>query len=91
VIRLPDSQTPLYNHPLPEIERWLQAIGCQQNERDIHCWRLLREDWQAELCLDVEELTVRYVRSGANPQEIARSFKYSLTRQDIENAILDGP
>ncbi|MGK7934741.1 MAG: DUF3143 domain-containing protein, partial [Xenococcaceae cyanobacterium] len=27
---LPDAQTPLYSHPLPDIEKWLTELGCQQ-------------------------------------------------------------
>ena len=90
------TDTPLYNHPLPEIEQWLLSMGCEQNDSELHCWLIDRPDWRAELCLDIEELTVRYhttsgVSSSANPQGIYRTFKYSLSRQDIENAVFAGP
>jgi hypothetical protein len=90
------TDTPLYNHPLPEIERWLISMGCEQDELELHCWRINRPDWQAELSLDIEELTVRYYSknvpsSSADPQNIYRTFKYSLSRQDIENAVFAGP
>jgi Protein of unknown function (DUF3143) len=100
------TDTPLYNHPLPEIEEWLISMGCEQDDGELHCWRINKPDWRAELCLDVEELTVRYhstsgvssstdvqvipsVASGN--QSIYRTFKYSLSRQDIENAVFAGP
>ena len=95
------TDTPLYNHPLPEIERWLMSIGCEQDSGELHCWHLRNADWQAELCLDAEEVTVRYAstaslgkdnpKSSADYQGIYRTFKYSLSRQDVENAVLGGP
>ena len=100
------TDTPLYNHPLPEIEQWLISMGCEQNDSELHCWYINKPDWRAELCLDVEELTVRYhptnvvnssaddsTAPSANPgnQSIYRTFKYSLSRQDIENAVFAGP
>lgn len=98
---LPTDDTPLYNHPLPEIEQWLTSMGCQQDESELHCWHIHKPDWRAEVCLDIEELTVRYhptndsssadtVR-GSGDRGIFRTFKYSLSRQDIENAVFAGP
>jgi len=85
------ANTPLYNHPLPQIEQWLKDQGCQQDENELHCWRLERADWEAQLWLDVEQITVRYMQAGANGQDIQRSFKYSLSREDIEQAVFSGP
>jgi hypothetical protein len=88
---LPDPTTPLYNHPLPKIEEWLNDLGCQQDEKQLHCWHLDKSAWKAKICLDIEELTVRYLKSGNIGQEVTRSFKYSLSRQDIEAAVFSGP
>lgn len=88
---LPSANTPLYNHPLPEIEQWLREQGCQQDRDELHCWRVERPNWSAELLLDVEQLTVRYLKAGEGGQDIQRSFKYSLSRQDIEDAVFSGP
>jgi predicted Fe-S protein YdhL (DUF1289 family) len=88
---LPNAQTPLYNHPLPEIEQWLKDQGCQQDQNELHCWTIVRPNWRAELWLDVEQLTVRYLKAGENGQDIQRSFKYSLSRHDVENAVFSGP
>jgi Protein of unknown function (DUF3143) len=98
--------TPLYNHPLPEIEQWLISMGCEQDDHELHCWRIIKPDWHAELCLDIEELTVRYhvinhisssdnspqtTPASSSDRSIYRTFKYSLSRQDIENAVFAGP
>ncbi|NJR32686.1 MAG: DUF3143 domain-containing protein [Chamaesiphon sp. CSU_1_12] len=92
--------TPLYNHPLPEIEQWLISMGCEQDDNELHCWYINKPEWKAHLCLDIEELTVRYHptnddRSGSTgttgDRNIYRTFKYSLSRKDIENAVFAGP
>lgn len=88
---IPPADTPLYNHPLPDIEQWLEDQGCQQDRTDLHCWHIQRPGWKAELALDVEELTVRYLQAGEGGRDVLRSFKYSLSRQDIEDAIFAGP
>ncbi|UZQ53823.1 DUF3143 domain-containing protein [Trichothermofontia sichuanensis B231] len=88
---LPPPNTPLYNHPLPEIERWLIAQGCEQDPQEPHCWEIKGRDWAATLWLDIEQITVRYHGAGEDQQDIQRSFKYSLSRQDIEAAIFSGP
>lgn len=88
---LPTSDTPLYNHPLPEIERWLSQLGCQQDREKLHCWDVERPNWRAELCLEIEELVVRYYKAGVGDCDIQRVFKYSLSRQDIEDAVFAGP
>ncbi|WP_439566675.1 DUF3143 domain-containing protein, partial [Gloeocapsopsis crepidinum] len=54
---LPSADTPLYNHALPNIEEWLRNQGCQQDSEQLHCWYLQGSDWEAELFLDVDQLT----------------------------------
>jgi Protein of unknown function (DUF3143) len=88
---LPSPETPLYNHPLPDIEQWLQNHGCERDGSDLHLWRVERSTWQAEIWLDIEDLTVRYLLPEPKNSKIQRSFKYSLSRQDIEDAIFSGP
>lgn len=88
---LPSADTPLYNHPLPDIEQWLQSQGCQQDRQQLHCWHVQRAAWEAEVMLDIDQLTVRYLNAGADGQDIQRAFKYSLSRQDIEAAVFSGP
>ena len=88
---LPTADTPLYNHPLPDIEQWLTQMGCEQDSEQLHCWRVDQRNWQAELYLEVEELIVTYRRTGDSGRDIQRAFKYSLSRQDVEDAIFAGP
>jgi len=85
------ATTPLYNHPLPEIEQWLIAKGCQQDRKELHCWYFEHAAWKAEIWLDIDQLTVRYFSLSDDERAIQRSFKYSLTRQDIEDAVFAGP
>ncbi len=87
---LPTADIPLYNHSLPQLEDWLNALGSTQNREARNCWVLKRSDWDAEICLDTEEIIVRYFPSQPE-QEVTRSFKYSLSRQDVEAAVLEGP
>ena len=91
-MNLPKADTPLYNHTLPTIEDWLKNKGCNQDRNNLHCWHLERSSWKAEICLDTEELTVRYFDTPqASQNNLSRSFKYSLSREDIEEAVFSGP
>jgi hypothetical protein len=90
-MELPEANTPLYNHSLPTIEYWLSTQGCNQDRENLHCWYLEQPDWKAEICLDIEELTVRYFEAESESQNISRSFKYSLSREDVEAAVFSGP
>jgi len=88
---LPTPDTPLYNHPLPQIEQWLSELGGQQDKKELHCWHLKHNSWEAEIYLETEQLIVCYLKAGNDGNDIQRGFKYSLSRQDIQAAVLDGP
>lgn len=88
---LPVPETPLYNHTLPQIEQWLKNQGCKQDEKELEHWQLKKTTWEAELWLDIEQIIVKYIQVGENGQDIQRSFKYSLCRRDIEEAVFSGP
>ncbi|MGD1850372.1 MAG: DUF3143 domain-containing protein [Cyanophyceae cyanobacterium] len=88
---LPNADTPLYNHPLPAIEAWLTDCGCQRDKDAIHCWFIEKSAWSAELSLEEDNLAVKYTKVNEGGEEISRSFKYSLSRQDIEAAVFSGP
>ncbi|OCR00957.1 hypothetical protein BCD67_06250 [Oscillatoriales cyanobacterium USR001] len=88
---IPSPDTPLYSHPLPEIEQWLKNRGCQQDRRELHCWHIDLHTWEAEISLEIDQITVRYLHAGADGKDIQRSFKYSLSRRDIEAAVFSGP
>jgi len=65
--------------------------GGQQDRNDLHCWYIERPDWKAEVWLDIDQLTVRYFALTGEERAVQRSFKYSLSRQDVEDAIFAGP
>jgi hypothetical protein len=88
---IPSADTPLYNHPLPVIEQWLSELGCEQDSNNLHYWTVQRPNWKAQIYLEVEELIVCYLKAGADGSDIKRAFKYSLSRQDIEDAVFSGP
>lgn len=88
---LPTADTPLYNHPLPDIETWLRQQGCEQDAEASHRWHVSRNHWKADVMLETDSLVVRYIDAGADGQDVQRVFKYSLSRQDLEEAIFAGP
>jgi hypothetical protein len=71
------------------IEFWLTELGCVQNPNDVCLWQLKMSHWFAELRMDVEEIHVHYTDSSSG--DVRRSFPYSLSRGDVESAILAGP
>ena len=85
---LPPPQTPLYNHPLPALERWLVELGAQQAGPHSCHWQLQRSGWSAAIELEVEELSVRW---NSGQREVQRQFPYGFSRRDVEAAILAGP
>lgn len=87
----PSADTPLYNHPLPAIEEWLKSQGCQQDQENLHCWHVQKLTWEADIWMEIDSLTVRYLGAGEDGRDIQRAFKYSLTRQDLNEAIFSGP
>jgi len=84
-------QSPLYSFPLPEIERWLKTMGCEQNPQALNCWYVKKGGWEAQITLEIEDLMVNYLDAGADGSDIKRAFRYSLSRQDIEDAVFSGP
>ncbi|GJP29395.1 hypothetical protein CLOM_g24267 [Closterium sp. NIES-68] len=91
--KLPDESSPLFTCSLPSIEAWLRSLGFQQSSAKPEFWRVERSDWHAELVTDVTDVVVRYLKSGPGNlgRDIERKFSYSLSREDVEKAILDGP
>lgn len=85
---LPPDRTPLYNHPLPALEAWLNQLGARQREVHGAIWDLEHPPWSARIELAVEELRVRWSHAGT---ERLRHFPYGLARADVEAAILAGP
>ena len=85
---LPPPPTPLYHHPLPSLEAWLEGLGARQAHRHSPLWTLDQPEWSAEIELRQAELQVRWLRGDERCQ---RTFSYGLTRDDVQSAILAGP
>ena len=85
---MPSSQTPLYHHPLPALEHWLEQLGAKRQRANPCLWDLHRPEWSAQIELEVDELSVRW-HTGEAPVE--RHFPYGFSRADVEAAILAGP
>jgi hypothetical protein len=85
---LPPERTPLYNHPLPALEAWLQQLGARPQGSHAVRWDLHTPLWSALIELGVEEVTVTWQQAG---QRSVRQFPYRLPRLDVEAAILAGP
>lgn len=83
------ANAPLYSHPLPEIEAWLARQGCERDTENISKWTISQSDWSAEILLDIDSIVVNYKRIDGS--EVQRSFKYSLSRSDLEEVIFSGP
>ena len=62
---LPPAQAPLYNHPLPALERWLIQLGAVQRGLNSCLWDLHRPDWTAEIELEVENVGRFGKRTGS--------------------------
>jgi len=88
---LPHPETPIYNHPLPEVENWLTDQGCQQDREEPNRWLVQKATWEAEIILDVDSFLVRYLHAGEDGRDIVRTFKYSLSRKDLDDVIFSGP
>lgn len=88
---MPSADTPLYNHPLPDIEQWLREQDCRQDAEQLHQWSVEKTSWQANITLEEDSIVVVYLKAAAAGDDIQRVFKYSLSRQDLEEAIFSGP
>ena len=86
---MPPANTPLYSHPLPEIEAWLTEQGCDRDPENISRWTTVRDRWSAEIFLDADSIIASY--TSADGSTMQRVFKYSLSRSDLEEVIFAGP
>jgi len=88
---IPSADTPLYSHPLPDIEQWLRDHGCRQDPEQLNEWHIDKATWQADIILEIDSIIVRYLKATDADEDIQRIFKYSLSRQDLDEAIFSGP
>ena len=86
-MKLPPDTTPLYNHPLPMIEAWLQAQGCSSDRENPSLWFCDRERWRAEIAMEETALVINYAFADGTAKTL--TFPYALSRGDIEAAAFD--
>lgn len=87
---LPSATTPLYGHSLSAIEDWLCQQGCLQSQDCPELWQISRLNWRAQLEMDIDQFIVHYEPSDGR-EPVTRTFKYALSRSDLEAAIFAGP
>ena len=82
------SDTPINQHSLQSLEIWLKDIGATRDIDNPSKWHLLLSSWQATIIFEEEDLSVVWECGGKLTK---RLFSYGINREDIENAILQGP
>ena len=82
------SKDPLNQHSLKSLELWLTGLGAVKDMNNPSKWYLFLSDWNATIIFEQEDLSVLWESNG---QETKRFFSYCINREDVENAILQGP
>ncbi len=85
---LPSSATPLNQHSLLAIELWLNKLGAKKSENNPCLWNWFINQCSAEIEMREDELRVTWVSEAKESQF---SFPYGLSRQDVEEALKQGP
>ena len=80
--------TPINQHSLNSLELWLRDLGATKDNENPSKWYLLLSDWQATISFEKDDLSVIWKSEG---EETKRFFSYCINREDVENAILQGP
>ena len=82
------SNTPINQHSLQSLEMWLTDLGAKRDISNPSKWNLLLSNWNATIIFEQEDLRVVWKSKG---EETKRLFSYCINREDVENAILQGP
>ena len=82
------SDTPINQHSLQSLELWLKDLGAKKDFDNPSKWYLLLANWNATIIFEQEDLSVAWESGGKLTK---RLFSYCINREDIENAILQGP
>ena len=80
--------TPINQHSLQSLELWLKNLGATKDIDNPSKWYLLLSNWNATITFEQEDLSVVWESGGDLTK---RFFSYCINREDIENAILQGP
>ena len=82
------SDTPINQHSLQTLELWLENLGAKKDDINPSKWHLRLTNWNATIIFEQEDLSVIWESEG---KETKRLFSYCINREDVENAILQGP
>ena len=82
------SNTPINQHSLQSLELWLKTLGAKKDINNPSKWNLLLTNWNATIIFEQEDFSVVWESDG---EETKRLFSYCINREDVENAILQGP
>ena len=80
--------TPINQHSLQSLELWLGNLGANKDVQNPSEWYLKLPNWNAIIVFEQEDLSVVWEKEGVLTK---RLFSYCISREDIENAILQGP
>ncbi len=82
------SETPLNQYSLISLESWLKNLGAISDANNPSRWLLKYRNWEATINFEQEDLAIIWNCEG---QLTKRRFSYCINREDVENAILQGP
>ena len=82
------AKDPINKHSLQSLESWLTDLGAVKDLKNPSKWYLLLSNWNAAIIFEQEDLSVIWESEG---RETKRQFSYCINREDVENAILQGP
>ena len=82
------SKKPINQNSLQSLELWLTDLGAVKDINNPSKWYLLLSNWNAAIILEQEDLSVIWESGGQETQSL---FSYCINREDVENAILQGP
>jgi len=82
------SKKPINQNSLKSLELWLADLGAVKDINNPSKWYLLLSNWNATIIFEQEDLSVIWESEG---NETKRLFSYFINREDVENAILQGP
>ena len=80
--------TPINQYSLQSLELWLKCLGATKDIDNPSKCHLLLSNWKATIIFEQEDLSVVWESRGKFTK---RMFSYCINREDIENAILQGP
>ena len=82
------KNNPINQYSIQSLELWLINLGAKKDIHNPSQWNLLLSNWNATITFEKEELSVVWVSDG---EETKRLFSYCINKEDVENAILQGP